>query len=234
LQKPAHYLEFGTRFHQLLEHHYAGSEPPASTLGVAEENECQAMFEQYKATYPEEPFQIEATELAFELEIPGTSHLYIGRIDMLVRDKTTKQLSVFETKTESRGAKRNLPEAWAARTQASLYTWAASTSRNEKIDHIVLNIATKGSPKGQVGPMFRRDTLERTDKQIEQALSDLRYVADQIEQLSSSIEPFPRFTNSCVSETGWKCDFYSLCHYGESEEQLGSFVQVEPYAYLKL
>jgi hypothetical protein len=251
LQKPVSYFEFGKRFHTLLQYYY---KPPQSLDATIDqnfplqdeqmENDVQVLFEAYKAAYPTEDFEVVDCERAFELVLPQgnlyspslveAKHKYLGKIDMLVRNYATKKLQVFETKTESRGSKRNSPRSWAARTQASLYTWAASQIYAEPIDSIILNVCTKASPKGQVGPSFRRDVLERTPAQVEQALKDLIWVADRLEEMQES-GVYPRNTNSCVNEFGYDCDFYLPCHHGGmTPEILASYVQIEPFAHLEL
>jgi PD-(D/E)XK nuclease superfamily len=232
IKKPHGYFDFGHRFHALLMNHYCPDCPlPDTILNEQDENECQAMFAAYQAFYPSEDFEVVDCEKRFEL--PVGNHIYIGRSDMLVRGKTDGKLRLFETKTESRGSKRNLPKAWVARTQASLYLWAGTQVYHEPIDSIILNVCTKGSEKGRVGPTFRRDTLQRTDQQVQQALKDFIYVADQIDCLGTE-GPFPRNTNSCLSENGWECDMYGNCHFGIPLDESAGFVQVEPYAYLEL
>lgn len=226
------YLDFGQRFHEYLQHHYCGGELNASTLSTEDEATCESMFEAYKAAYPVEDFGIVDCEKVFELKL-GQDHIYTGRFDMLVRRKENGKLALFETKTESRSSKRNMPEAWLARTQGSLYTWAARRVYGEQIDTIILNVATKGSDKGRIGPTFRRDILHRTEAQIEDAVKTLKWTADAIEQMQSN-NYFPKNTNSCVSEFGWKCDYYSLCHLGRDAATLSPFVQIEPFSYLSI
>lgn len=240
-QKEQSYLQFGHRWHQYLQAHYdslsargLGSIPPAPDLDPQIELEVQSMFEAYKAFYPTEPFEVLETERYFEIPFgPDNKHTYIGRIDARVRNKETRKVQIFETKSEKRGGKRNLPKAWVARTQATLYLWAAEKIFNESVDSIILNVCTKGSEKGLVGPSFRRDTLQRTPQQVEQAIRDLTWVADQIDSLDPN-QPFPRDTNQCVSELGWECDYYLLCHYGRTPETLSQLVQVEPFSYLSM
>src|SRR3979490_183099 len=130
----ASYLQFGSRFHSILEAHFTG----LSAVGVGYvpklppdldpqlDAEAKAMYEAFKAAYPQEPFSVVATEQVITLPIPNSTHTFIGRIDMVVRMKSTGKLAIFETKTENRNSKRNLPDRWLARHQGSLYCFAAS------------------------------------------------------------------------------------------------------------
>lgn len=254
IQKPKPYLDFGHRFHDLLhKHYYPEYNLLDSTLPETQEAEVQSMFEAYKAYYPAEDFEVVDCEHRFELgfgdlytedlilaegedlnpavHYSAFQHTYLGKFDMLVRNKDGK-LQLFETKTEARGSKRNLPKAWVARTQASLYLWAAEQIYKEPIDSIILNVCIKASPKGQVSPTFRRDTLQRTPAQVKQAISDLTYIANQIDQIGTG--PFPRHTNNCISENGWECDYFLRCHYGAYGVEEQGFVQIEPFSYLAL
>jgi len=231
------YLQFGSRFHSILEAYYTGLSPVGvgyvpklpPDLDPMLEAEAQAMFESYKAAFPQEPFSVVATEVRFEMPIPDSPHTFIGRMDMIVRMKSTGKLAVFETKTENRNSKRNLPDRWLARHQGSLYCYAASKIYKEDVSDIILNVCTRGSEGKQIGPGFRRDTLFRSPEQISQALKDLTWVANQVETLGKSAADYPRNTLSCVSEKGYKCDYFSKCHMGDSSR----LVQIEdPYGYL--
>ena len=234
-QKPHTYFEFGKLFHEMLECGYKGITCDVDKLNammtVPDERlvaEAEAMYEAYKAHYPVEPFEVVDCEKSFALSIPGTKHTYAGRLDMTVRSSTTKHLQLFESKTEKRGSYRNHPKAWAARSQVSLYFWAAQQVYGEPVDNIILNVATRGSEKGQIGPTFRRDLLERTPQQQETALKDLVYVADQIETLLAKGEPFPSNRNACM-EGNFPCDYYDLHNIGSSEDILAQFEEAEEY-----
>lgn len=224
------YLLFGTYFHSLLQAHYTGgavSQPPTdlSPLLVAE---CEAMLEAWKAAYSQEPFEVLECEKKFELDV-GV-HKLVGRIDMIIKDRQSNKLQIFETKSEKHGSKRNLPQSWIAKHQASLYVYAATQLFKTEIDTVLLNVATRGTPKGQIGPAFRRDTLHRTPKQIEEALKTLKYVGDNIDRVHNGEAEFIQTTNdTCVNSKGWACEYYSLCHL----EDNSGLVQLEnPYAYL--
>lgn len=229
------YFQYGQRFHSILQAHYTsltgaglGVIPPAPYLSAELENEAQAMYQAYKAYYPVEDFTPVTMESDFEVEADG--YRYIGRVDMIVREKTSGKLAIFETKTENRSSKRNLPQAWMARHQASLYLWAVNRMYNEPIDSIILNVCTRGSAGKQIGPTFRRDYLHRTPEQIAEALKSFKYVSDVIGDLSMFDKSFPQNTQNCVNDKGFGCEYFAKCHMG-SEDGL---VQVEPYGYLSL
>lgn len=233
-------MKFGTRFHERIQALYEGLSARGvgyvpwkpKSLDPQIEADVLAMFEAYRSAYPQEPFEVVACEQVFEISIPDSTHTYTGRLDVVVRDKATGRLQIMETKTEKAGSKRNSPKAWTVRTQASLYVWAAQKIYSEPIDTVLLNVATKPSPKGQSSPSFRRDTLYRSPQQIADALKDLQYVAGQIDALSG--KEFPANRNNCTSDFGWDCEFRDLHNVGRSQELLDTFVQIEPYSYLSM
>jgi hypothetical protein len=217
-------MELGTRIHEMLEEHYKfvqGEEIivyPEHT-NAALELEAQMILAAYKNHYPQEVFEIVDVERVFKVQIPGTLHIYTGKIDLLVRDRETSALSIIDHKTEKRGAKSNLPQKWAARDQASLYLWAAEAVYERPIANFVVNVLTRPSEKGQVAPSFpERQKLERTSTQIELAVRDLVYVADQIEAMRRSYgdKPWPANREECY--TYYPCEFYTPHLFGWSDE----------------
>lgn len=200
------------------------------------EAEAQMTFEAYCAFYPEEPFEVIAQEQYFEIPLGRCAdcswakgwtnviepcekhygpmlqgafgrHTYNGEFDGVVRQNY--KLYLLETKTESRSSKSNLPEAWISRSQVGLYQWAAEQIYGEEFEGIILNVITRQSPKGNCGPLFRRDHLHRTREQQLDAVKNLVYVADEIERMQRE-HYFPSNRNNCVSGNGWKCDFFDL------------------------
>ena len=171
-----------------------------------------------------EPFDIVSIEQSFQVAIPNNHHVYTGKFDGIVRYKVDSQwpgqLAILEHKTEKRNALKNLPKAWAAKSQVSLYMWAAQVLYDEPVAHILLDVIRRQSPKGQEPASFYRDILERTPEQCEDALHDLTWVADQIEMLEIERpnEHWPRTTDSCCIGN-WECDYFSL-HVGISSPEL--------------
>lgn len=136
-------------------------------------------------------------------------HIYNGEFDGVVRMKDSSKLQLLETKTERRGGKSNLPEGWISKSQVGLYQWAAEQIYGEPFEGILLNVITRQSPKGECQPTFRRDNLYRTGEQQLDAVRNLVWVADQIEEMQRS-GFYPSDKNNCVSPIGWKCDYFDL------------------------
>jgi len=243
-------LDFGTRMHQLLENHHRrlsgvlGDVRFEPLPNEALESEAQLTFEGYCAHYPEEPFEIVDVEKYFEVPLPApdlldgqmdckSGHIYNGEFDAVVRDKTSGKLKLLETKTESRSSKSNSPEAWISKSQVGLYQWAAEQIYGEEFEDIILNIIPRQSPKGNCAPLYRRDNLHRTREQQLDAVKNLVWVADQIEEMQRA-GFFPSNRNNCVNSNGWRCDYFSLhiTPEGRPSEELIQLQYKKPEAYL--
>jgi hypothetical protein len=145
-------------------------------------------------------------------------HIYTGKIDIVFRGHDGR-LYIMDHKTEKRGAKSNLPQKWAEKDQASLYLWAAEKIYGEKPNNFIVNVLTRQSDKGMVGPSFpERQKLERSEANVEHAVRDIVYWAEQIERCISVFKdsPWPANRENCY---GWGPCEYSLLHgYGEDTE----------------
>lgn len=213
-------FDFGSRFHELLDYHYAPhkGEVPAPSNPLVED-EAQGMFAAYLQQYPSEPFEVIDVERTFEVPL-GERHTYVGKFDAIIRWTETGYLRVFETKSESRSSLRNLPKAWASRSQVSLYAGAAALVYSEDVEAVILNVCTRASDKGLVGPTFRRDTLQRSPEQIREAYRNIEWVADQITELERTWpkgEMWPANRENCMTGR-WACDYYDAHLYGRDEQ----------------
>ena len=220
-------LEFGTRIHKLLEGHFALREPGVLGEDISlgdplVEAEAQELFEAYKAQYPVEPFAVVDVERYFEVPLPSSPHILIGKMDVIYRDNESGRLGLMDHKTESRTSRANLPEVWAAKAQVGLYQWAAEQIYGEPFDSITLDVLTRRSPAGRLPPSFRRDSLQRTKAQQANAIRDIIYIADKITELESLQGMYPRFTKNCHNG-GWRCEAYAAHVVGECQ-----IVQLEP------
>lgn len=219
--------DFGTREHELLAKRNNCLRGQHTQCVISEpkwpelEAEAQAMLEAYKAAYPAEEFEILDVERTGEVAL-GADHTYLFKIDLWARLPDGRHF-IRDYKTEKRGSKANTPEAWAAKTQASLYLWAAEKFYGVRPDFLEVDILTRQSPKGEKPVCFRRYKAERTDAQRVNAAASLLIWADQIEDAIRWFGDAPhawanfRNPNQCINETtGWQCDFYPPHIIGES------------------
>lgn len=155
-------------------------------------------------------------------------HSYIGKFDGIVRDAESGFCQVLEHKTEARSSKRNDPRAWAARTQASMYLWAAQQIYGEPFRCLLLNVARRPSEKGQCGPEFPpRQHIERSPEQLTEAVRNIVAIADQIETCQCTGVWVPN-RNQCF--TWYECDHYMAHTFGWSDELLKlKYRQAESY-----
>lgn len=238
-------LDFGTRFHTLQSERHLGREFCSycgaglgafrrEGEGLCEhcqplpdarlEAEVQATFQAYLQYYPSDPWEVVECERTLEVPL-NTRHTLAFKIDLLVRDASG--LAILDYKTEKRGGQNNSPEAWAARSQVSLYQWAASRFYGEPVGAIYLDVTTRGSAKGQEGPIFQRQRLVRTEAQQLGAVENICWVADRIEGMNAS-GFFPQNTESC--KASWrKCDYFALCHIGRTDGNLRLYQPAKPY-----
>lgn len=221
-------LDFGTRFHDLQAERFRAT-PDGSIhsplLDARLEAECQATFQAYLQHYGPES-NLEVVDVERTLTVPlNERHTLAFKIDLLYRD--LGGLKLRDYKTERRGGGYNSAEHWAAASQVSLYQFAAAEYYREPISELVLDITTRGSPKGQESPTFRRDSLIRTRAQQAAAVQNIIWIADQIESMQAS-GFYPSNTSSC--KDGWKkCDYYQLCHIGRTDGNLKLYRPAEAY-----
>lgn len=236
---------------------------PESPNGALE-IEAQMIMAAYKAKYPMEQFEIVDVERTFRIALPELcpdcyskntvwypgdrdkqcqdcgkrfncrNHIYTGKIDVTFRENG--KLNIMDHKTEKRRSNSNHPKKWAARDQASLYLWAASKIYNEEIGNFYVNILKRPSDKLQEGPIFpERQRLERTPEQIEIAIRDLVFIADEIERYKSIFGNglWPSNKEACSSGYG-ECEYYLPHLYGWSDAIRQEKYQTKtPYLHLE-
>jgi hypothetical protein len=162
-------------------------------------------------------------------------HSLVGKMDLVTR--TEGKIDITDHKTEKRGAKSNLPQKWGAKDQASLYLWALKKLYpNEEIGNFYVNVLTRQSEKGLIGPSFppERQKLERNERAIEIAIRDIVVVADEIERYMRIFgdDEWPANRELCY---GWGyCPYYQLHRYGEDVSEILKYKYTEREEYLHL
>lgn len=227
-------LDYGTRWHELMQEHYMGKEigklyPPSNKDPL--EAEAQLALAAYKRQFPVENFNVIDVERIFKVRLPNSHHCVTGKIDLVVQpyeasDENTIWFDIYDHKTQARTSKSNLPKKWAARDQASIYLWAAMHIYEAPVHNFYVNVHTRQSPKGQIGPSFpERQKLERTVEQIETAIRDITHTADMIEMYRAKFgnEPWPAHREECY--TWGECEFYLPHTYGWSDAILNERYQ---------
>lgn len=110
----------------------------------------------------------------------GVIDYYTGKLDIVGRWNDTGHLFIMDHKSEKRNGQGNTPQIWKNRAQVGLYQWAAQQRFGEPIQSIVIDILTRRSPAGRMGPEFRRMFAQRTEWQCEEAVETLRWIVKQM------------------------------------------------------
>lgn len=159
-------------------------------------------------------------------------HVYPGKIDLTFRNRENGLLNIMDHKTEKRQSRSNSPQKWAVRDQASLYLWAAAAIYKEPIERFTVNILKRPSPKFNEPPTFPdRQKLERTKEQIETAVRDICFIADDIKRYMRIFgdKQWPSNREVCDNFYG-QCDYYLPHTYGWSQDILeNKFQPKTPY-----
>lgn len=230
--------------------------PPLENEAV--EAETELTFQTYLNHYPGEQLQVVDVERTFQVPLPTCGHLtvgeyidndgihvvccttcgapvvhsYCGKFDLVIVDAESGKLEVWDHKTEGRRSFTNDPEAWAMRTQATLYLWAARQLYKGPFRGLIINRIRRQSDKGQKPPEFFRQRLERSDEQIRLAVRDLGIVTNQIEEYRRKFanDVWPANRNLCKSGF-YGCEYYKL-HAPDAARDLvilKDYRQAEPY-----
>ena len=228
--------DFGTRCHQILEEHYlelkgTPREPYPEYPHEPTELEAQATMAAYRNHYPLDLFRVLDVEKTFRIPL-GNRHEYTGKFDVILRDNETGLLSVMDHKTEKRQSHSNNPKAWAARTQGTLYLWAAEQIYGEEFRDLIVNVIRRQSDKGQIGPEFSRQRIQRSREQMELAVQGLIRVADQMEEMKATYTErdwaAAANRNACMVGN-FECDFYFPHLEGWSDDLLRQYRPTVPY-----
>lgn len=153
--------------------------------------------------------------------VPGR-HVYTGKIDVVFRNRENGLLNIMDHKSEKRRSNSNRPQKWAARDQASLYLWAAKRIYKEHIERFTVNVLKRPSDKLLEPPTFpERQKLERSPEQIEIAVRDIVFIADDIERYKRVFKNAVWPSNREECDNGfYQCDFYLPHTYGWSPDIL--------------
>jgi hypothetical protein len=150
------------------------------------------------------------------------NHIYTGKIDVVFRNRENGMLNIMDHKSEKRRSNSNRPQKWAARDQASLYLWAAKAIYKEPIERFIVNILKRPSDKFIEPPIFPdRQKLERTPEQIEIAIRDIVFIADEIERYQRIFKDkvWPSVKEECDNGF-YQCNFYLPHVFGWSPDIL--------------
>jgi hypothetical protein len=166
-----------------------------------------------------EKYDIIAVEGDFEQELPSLPGFkFTGRIDLVVREKSSGKYFVIDTKTSSSSKEITENGVWYG-DQATSYIWLASKKLDVKIEGMIADIAYWHKiAKGENNiDCFRGGLVERTGQDIHAFLSGLQQTFSEISQKVAAYKNgmdenvlFPRNTFYCMSYSK-PCEFVSIC-----------------------
>lgn len=161
-------------------------------------------------------------------ELVPLRHSYTGKVDLIGEDE--QGLWIMDHKTEKRGGSGNTAETWATKPQVALYKWAIGQLWERPVQKITINVLTRQSEKGLVGPSFSRLEVGKDCVMVQEAVQDLVWVADTIKSMQRTFRktPWPKDRDRCKVYNS-KCQYYDLHLFGESDEIMKKFKPVEKY-----
>ena len=224
------------------------SEDPYKVGNERLEEEATWVMQSYQAHYPHDNWDIIDVERTFKVQLPlrcpdcvstevvpypgdvqwhcnecgnrfnKEPHVYVGKIDLFIRDRDTGRYYILDHKTEARGSRSHTPSKLAVTDQGSLYLWAAR-KLYPQVDGMLYNILVRPSPAGREGPSFKeRYLIERSEHEIAIAVRDITIVADDIEAYAARFGDGEWPANRANCEGWGLCDYYQLHRFGEDPQ----------------
>ena len=180
-------LYLGSVWHEVLELWYKPGEPDAKVSGIQDLIDksfpericdprqrrdwhlCHAMFEGYRARFPEEDFDVLSVEQEFSVPIvnPASNRCsrtfeLKGKVDALVQTRENNELLIVEHKTSSTISSDYL-ERLPGDFQISLYSHALERYLNRPISGTIYNVAQKAALRQSEGETEEEFQKRRAD-----------------------------------------------------------------------
>jgi len=181
-------------------------------------------------------YEVLETEVQHKVVLPSGFTLTI-RPDRILKNKTTKECCIMDTKTSSWGMVTPY-ETMLAEQQATAYIYGARlTYPNENIIGVVTDVLyARKNAKGYNIEVFRSPVIQRTDYQITEWIFNVSSLIDDItsrvEDLSTgtpyeALFPRPMLYPPCAK---FKCEYASICSRPLSDEllQQQNFTKKQP------
>lgn len=150
----------------------------------------------------ETPIWLTQAEVQFNVDIPGTKHQLIGKVDGVCRIKG--ELWIAEHKTaaavgDNYRYELNLDE------QIPAYLWAIEQAYGERVGGVVYHTLRKQAPSSRVkNPLFYRFYIQKTAEEMAAFEADLAAVACEMVD--------PRVYRNPTKDCSWRCPFKPVCY----------------------
>ena len=173
------------------------------------------LWGRYIEMYPEEPWEMVASEMGWQYPLPGTGGKYMlgGAIDGYLKWEPFGML-VLETKTSGKWVSDQYLRQWSFSQQVTGYIWyLVQLLGEENVFGCLMNIACKLSSKAGKTPKFARKLEKRSAEELEEFERAWRSDIEVLEKYYSE-EFFPKTDDAlnCVGREGRsRCLFQPLC-----------------------
>lgn len=242
-QRVATYLQFGKLVHRALEAYYnAGRQlNPAEVYRQAWEEDLTPdqepdikgrdlgvkLLELYPAWDKEQSdgsYPIVATEVGFEVPVPETDIVLVGRIDLVLR-APNGSLLIYDHKTSKTFPD---PKGLMLDKQHGLYMWAAEQHFGEPVSAFGYNHLRKQDPAKARTPVFQRSFFGQNVYQGATYVKDLLWAIGARQRIASlPLEETPSSPGFLCSS----CEFFEPCvairqlKVGGAEEMLSALYE---------
>lgn len=237
---PAGAKELGTAIHRALEVLFLtgdirqaedalnGFSPLAGPHGLGEEDFARArgMLAGYYGRWgnPHNQYEVVKVEKTFSFPVEYSNYALEGKIDILVRDKSTGRLQLWDHKTTSQMDEDYITQRWMD-LQLHLYTIGALEALGYEVEELVYDILSKPNIRLKknetIAEFTTRCGLECTPEKYERPVFavDLGMLDDTRREIAGWLGRvelaratgfYGKVRSSCV-QFGKRCPYYDLC-----------------------
>lgn len=182
----------------------------------------------YEELYRAEPFKILQQEVAFSVPVyygGGKSFLLSGRLDALI--EWNGPIYVLERKSTSQ-LNSNFFKPFEMSSQLDGYQYAAEQLVGKKVLGVMMDVfevwkdvKRETAKTKKTEDHFARNPMHRSNFEMKEYFEDMGMVVEDIIRAEKE-NRFPRNKNACFSYN-YRCPYWNLCKYGESESELKNF-----------
>jgi hypothetical protein len=173
-----------------------------------------ALFDRYLRRYPNEDFDVLATEVEVEVTLAGLP--FTRRIDLVVREHRGGRVRIYDHKTASQPKRRASSAAldWSLMTQELVLACQCASLFDAEYGGFVLNLI------GTASEEFIRVPLSFNSRMMAALPRSLHYYLTRINELEQTTDPweYPR-SGGCLGRYG-VCEYKAICEYGKAAARL--------------
>lgn len=222
--------ELGTALHSALERLFVTGKieeaedalnaysPLAGTQGLSAEDFCRAKGilagYWYRWGSSLDQYVVQEVEKAFNVPIPCSDYVFTGRIDLIVRDKATNRIQLWDHKTAKKLDGNYITRRWMD-LQLNLYAIGAAEQLGIAVDEFVYDVMRKPEIR-----LKKDETLEEFGERCMAACS-----SDMYDRVTYPVEDM-RIEETKRQLAGWlaQIEIAEACgFYGENLDHCGAY-----------